>query len=257
MPFITASKVITDSAQINPGTIVDSDINSSAAIAASKLQALSVGANGGVLPSTGVANAHVAATAAIDYSKLAALTQGGVLIGSTSNVPTVLAPGTSGSVLKSQGAGADPVWGGSSAPFFIRLTDEVGGVAGTVDFMPVRQAADGGLIVSICAFFMPAATITSIQLFARANTSAAGNVVIDFSINDFTDGAAATQDTSVGNVYSDFASNTNWQLVTIPAAGYNGLTTGRIWSCKVSRQGGDGSDTLTTTLDIGGVLINI
>jgi len=47
------------------GSIVNADISPSAAIAGSKLQALSVGANAGVIPSTGVADAHVAAGAAI------------------------------------------------------------------------------------------------------------------------------------------------------------------------------------------------
>lgn len=110
MPFVTPSPTIADSAQINAGVIIDSDINAAATIQATKIQALSVGANGGVIPSTGIADAHVAAAAAIAFSKLAALTRGGVLIGSTGNVPTVLAPGNSGDFLKSQGVGADPVW---------------------------------------------------------------------------------------------------------------------------------------------------
>lgn len=257
MPFVRAGRTIVSSNQINPGVIVDSDVNASAAIQATKIQELSVGVNGGVLPSTGLANAHVAATAAIAFSKLAALTRGGVLIGSTSDVATVLAPGTSGSVLKSQGAGADPVWGSTSTPIFLGLTDELNAVAGAVDNMWVRQAADGGVVVSMCRFFMPATTITSIQLLAKANTSVAGNVVLDFTIADFADGAAATTDSSTGNVVSDYASNTLWQLFTIPAAAYNGLTTGRPWTIKVTRQGGDGSDTLGTTLDLAGILVNI
>lgn len=58
------------SAQINDDSIVNQDINSAAAIAGSKLQALSVGANAGVIPSTGVADAHVAAAAAISADKI-------------------------------------------------------------------------------------------------------------------------------------------------------------------------------------------
>jgi len=67
---------ISSSAQIGDGVIVDADVNASAAIAGSKLQALSVGANAGVIPSTGIADAHVAATAAIAGSKLQALSVG-------------------------------------------------------------------------------------------------------------------------------------------------------------------------------------
>ena len=54
--------------------IVDSDVNASAGIQGSKLQALVVGTNAGVIPSTGVANADVSATAAIVDTKLAQIT---------------------------------------------------------------------------------------------------------------------------------------------------------------------------------------
>jgi hypothetical protein len=53
------------------GVVTDAKVNASAAIAGSKLQALSVGANAGVIPSTGVANGHLASDAAIARSKLA------------------------------------------------------------------------------------------------------------------------------------------------------------------------------------------
>lgn len=110
MPFVSVGPNISNSAQIEPGTIVNSDINASAAIEATKIQEVSVGVNGGVLPSTGLVNAHVAAAAAIAFSKLAALTRGGVLVGSVSDVATVLAPGTAGKFLQTNGAGADPTW---------------------------------------------------------------------------------------------------------------------------------------------------
>ena len=77
----TQSKIITSEAQIAPGVIVDSDVNASAAIQASKLQTLSVGANAGVIPSTGVADAHVSATAAIADTKLAQITTAGKVSG--------------------------------------------------------------------------------------------------------------------------------------------------------------------------------
>ena len=81
MPQAVAGAAITSSAQINPSvvessdilndTIVDADINSAAAIAGSKLQALVKGTNAGVIPSTGIADAHVADAAAIAQSKVA------------------------------------------------------------------------------------------------------------------------------------------------------------------------------------------
>lgn len=70
MVKIGSGKNIISTNQIANGVIVDADINASAAIAGSKLQALSVGVNAGVIPSTGVADAHVSASAAIAYSKL-------------------------------------------------------------------------------------------------------------------------------------------------------------------------------------------
>jgi hypothetical protein len=53
------------------GAITDAKVNASAAIAGSKLQALSLGVNAGVIPSGGVANGHIASDAAIARSKLA------------------------------------------------------------------------------------------------------------------------------------------------------------------------------------------
>lgn len=115
MPFVRAGRTIVSSNQINPGIIVDSDVNASAAIQATKIQELSVGVNGGVLPSTGLADAHVAAAAAIALSKLAAGTHGGVMHRTTAGVMTELPVGTSGYFLKTQGAGADPVWAAAGA----------------------------------------------------------------------------------------------------------------------------------------------
>lgn len=71
--------------------IIDADVKSDAAISGSKLQALSLGVNAGVLPITGVADGHVAAAAAIAWSKLAALADAHILVGSAGNVATDVA----------------------------------------------------------------------------------------------------------------------------------------------------------------------
>jgi hypothetical protein len=100
---------------IQAGVIVNADINASAAIAFSKLAALSsaqilVGSAGNVatavtvtgdivISNTGVTaisagvivNADINAAAAIDFSKLAALTSGHLLVGSAGNVATSVA----------------------------------------------------------------------------------------------------------------------------------------------------------------------
>lgn len=103
------------STMIADGTIVNADINASAAIEFSKLEALadanilignasnvatSVATSGDVsLSNAGVfaitagaiVNADVNASAAIDFSKLAALTAGNILVGNASNVATSVA----------------------------------------------------------------------------------------------------------------------------------------------------------------------
>jgi len=100
------------SALIADGTIVNADINAGAAIDYSKLAALTSGnivlgnasnvptstavtgditiSNAGVtaISSGVIVNADINASAAIDYSKLAALTSGNILIGNASNVAT-------------------------------------------------------------------------------------------------------------------------------------------------------------------------
>src|SRR3990167_577257 len=70
MPVVTAGNVITDSAQILPGIIVDSDVNAAAAIAYSKL-ALALG----------IVNADISASAAIVDTKLAAIATAGKVSG--------------------------------------------------------------------------------------------------------------------------------------------------------------------------------
>jgi len=100
------------STMIADGTIVNADINASAAIEFSKLEALTDGnilignasnvatsvatsgdvtlSNAGVfgIATGAIVNADVNAAAAIDFSKLAALTAGNILVGNASNVAT-------------------------------------------------------------------------------------------------------------------------------------------------------------------------
>lgn len=257
MPSITQGKTISSSAQIEPGVILNSDINAAAAIEATKIQELSVGVNGGVIPSTGIVNAHIAAAAAIAYSKLAALTQGGVLIGSTSNVPTVLAPGSNGQFLKSQGAGADPVWAAANASFFVQATSQTNSKSGQHAGATVLTLAPTGTTNSFGQCFMPDATISSIQMLMKANSSAAGNIILDLFANDYTDGAATVEDTQAAQSFTDLASNTNWQLLTVPTAVYDGITKGRVWSFRANRLGDNGGDTYGDDVFFMGWLINL
>jgi hypothetical protein len=101
MPIASSGNVITNSAQlgadvvlstaIKDGEIANADIAGAAAIAGSKIQALSVGANAGVIPSTGIVNDHIAAGAAIIDSKLAQIATAskvsGAALTSLGNIP--------------------------------------------------------------------------------------------------------------------------------------------------------------------------
>lgn len=64
------------------------------------------------------------ATAANTLARLAAGAQGAVPYMGATSVPAWLAPGTSGQVLKSQGAAANPAWGSTSQITTVRKTAE-------------------------------------------------------------------------------------------------------------------------------------
>jgi len=152
MPIASAGNVITSSAQlgadvvltgaIKDGEIVNADIGAAAAILGSKLQALSVGANAGVIPSTGIVNAHLSGTAGITDANLAQITtankvHGSALTGLASipagagvipaaNVPGSLAEaGTT--VLKTGGAA-----GTTAAASYTKVKEFISGRSGTL-----------------------------------------------------------------------------------------------------------------------------
>lgn len=108
MPIIVAGPTIASSAQIAPGTILDSDINAAAAIAYAKLAL-----------SNSIVNGDISAAAAIALSKLANGTQGGVPIRTSGGVMSELGAGTDGQVLTSKGAGNDAVWQSPEAPTLV------------------------------------------------------------------------------------------------------------------------------------------
>jgi len=105
MPFASAGANITDSAQINPGVIVDSDVSNSAAIDYSKLAI-----------SGDIVDEDINASAAIALTKIANGTQGGILHRTTSGVLAELAAGTADYYLSANGAGADVSWKVLPAP---------------------------------------------------------------------------------------------------------------------------------------------
>jgi len=107
-----------NSAGITDASIVNADINASAAIAKTKLASLDV-VNADVSASAGIVQSKLA-TLAIDttelvdngvtLAKLDHGTQGDVLYYAASGAPTRLGVGTSGQFLKTQGASANPIW---------------------------------------------------------------------------------------------------------------------------------------------------
>lgn len=93
------------SSKIKDGEIVDADIAALAGIVATKLQALSIGVNGGPIPSTGVTNSEVGAAAGIVDTKLATISTAGKVDGAAltnlantpagaGQIPPANAPGT-------------------------------------------------------------------------------------------------------------------------------------------------------------------
>lgn len=91
MPGYSGGTTISSSAQvgadviltgnIKDGEIVNADIGAAAAIAGSKIQVLSVGANAGVIPSTGITTSHLAAAAGIVDTQLATISTAGKVSG--------------------------------------------------------------------------------------------------------------------------------------------------------------------------------
>ena len=110
MAIVQQGNVIVSSAQVNPGVIENSDVAAAAGIEGSKLQALLLGTNAGVLPSTGLVNAHVAVGSDIWLSKLSPQTQGDIVIATAGGVITPLVAGAAGEILQTNGAGNDPTW---------------------------------------------------------------------------------------------------------------------------------------------------
>lgn len=129
---IAYSKLNISSAAINysklnlTGSIVNADISASAAIVGSKLDLSSPGNIGATSPGTG----------AFSTLKVGTTNQGDILYDNGTTFVR-LTPGTSGQFLKTQGAGANPVWASNSAPSnvlfqYVGQVDQQGASAGEV-----------------------------------------------------------------------------------------------------------------------------
>jgi hypothetical protein len=143
-------------------SIVNADISASAAIAYSKLASLTsgqiiVGSSGNVPTATAVTgditisnagvtgavvNADISASAAIGFSKLAALTSGNILVGNGSNVATSVP--VSGDVTLANTGAATVVSGTTSTAGKVQLTDSTSSTSTTTAATPaaVKSAYD-------------------------------------------------------------------------------------------------------------------
>ena len=100
MPLVTPSTTIASSAQINPGTVLGSDLANDTILDAQ------IGAH----TTTKITVPTTLLSGTITLSQIGAGTQGDILYATTAGAWAKLAAGTSGRFLTTQGAGADPTW---------------------------------------------------------------------------------------------------------------------------------------------------
>jgi len=198
-------------ASISPGTITNADISASAGIEFSKLNSLSggqiiIGNNLNVptaatisgdisLSNTGVAsiasgaivNADINALAAIDFNKLASLTDSQIIVGNVSNVPTAvsvtgdIAISNTGVTSIASDAIVDADVNASAAIAFSKLAALTGGhiIVGNSSNIPTAVSVTGDIAISNTGV-----------------TSIASGVIVDADIN----ASAAIADTKLGTI---------------------------------------------------------
>lgn len=267
MPISTTAGIITDSAQIAPGIIVDSDVSASAAIAGSKLQELSVGVNAGVLPSTGVADAHVAATAAVALSKLEFSTKGDVVVGGPAGRLARLGVGANNTVLTAASGATNGVqWSAPAenqtifvSPGEMAITN-LAVYIGLASGSRVRFTDAANCIVNLTVKVPVGATsISSIQILYKRDST--GNLFLEYGSSHFTSTVpnTAQTDTLAGAAYSGVSADGAIGVLAVAAAAYNGLTNivaGDFISLEINRDGANVSDTYNADWDVYGVLFN-
>jgi len=186
------------STMIADGTIVNADINASAAVALSKLASGTSGqiivANSSGVPTwvsetgdvtisdTGVTaissgvivNADVSATAAIDYSKLAALTSGNILVGNASNVATSVA--VTGDVTISN-AGVTAIASGAIVNADINAS-------AAIDYSKLASLTSGNILVGNASNVATSVAVTGDVTISNAGVTAIGSgVIVNADIN--------------------------------------------------------------------------
>lgn len=238
MPQITTGPTVADSAQILPGVIENSDISASAAIAGTKLAL-----------TDHITNAMINSAAAIADSKLAQITTAskvsGAAITSLASVPA------GAGVLPSANTPTKPV------DMFVPATSNVGAFTGVaINGERYFDHAATGDTSSYCSFVIPSgATISTIKMVQVSNGTQTGDVVYQFAFADTPGGGASTTDGGANNTFTIPSASGQVNYFTVPGAEYNGLTQGRLWTCKITRKGSDGADTFSVVSSIMGLLI--
>ena len=218
------------STMIADGTIVNGDINASAGIALSKLATSTAGNiivyNASGVPTavaetgdvtisdTGVTaiatgvivNADVNASAAIDYSKLASLTSGNILVGNASNVATSVA--MSGDITITN-TGATAIGSG------VIVNADVNASA-AIAHSKLANATDGQLLLGTTTTgVVTATTVTGdVTITGAGVTAISSGVIVNADVN-----------TSAAIALSKLASGTSAQVVIANASGVPTYTT--------------------------------
>lgn len=270
MPSSQQGIVITDSGQILPGVIENADL---ATDAVSKVKVADSAIASAEIEDDSIVNADIAATAAISDTKLAQIATADKIadtalpiipdnkLATLDNAGLVDGAALTGLANIPAGAGVIPAanLAAKYQSFFAKITGTTNNLTGEENDELYLSFPDGSATQGHATFFMPSgATISSIQLVCnQAGGSNAENFVADFRFRSKADSVADQTDNALTQVITDLSGLSTIQLITIPATAYDGLTTGRWWSLKFTRQGAHASDTLTNALRCFGLIINL